>query len=62
MESSHIAEAVKVSLFKQLENLNPFLLRKTMDKEMIFSINNKTSFMSQRYPFCITPRQHFSMK
>jgi hypothetical protein len=28
---------------KQLENLNPFLLRKTMDKKMkkIFSINNK---------------------
>jgi hypothetical protein len=43
MESSHIQESVKLSLSKQLENLNPFLLRKIMDKKMkkIFSINNK---------------------
>jgi hypothetical protein len=43
MESTHIQESVKLSLSKQLENLNPFLLRKTMDKKMkkIFSINNK---------------------
>jgi len=43
MESPHIHESVKESLSKQLENLNPFLLRKTMDKKMkkIFSINNK---------------------
>jgi hypothetical protein len=43
MESPHIQESVKLSLSKQLENLNPFLLRKTMDKKMkkIFSINNK---------------------
>jgi hypothetical protein len=43
MESSHIHDAVKSSLSKQLENLNPFLLRKIMDKKMkkIFSINNK---------------------
>jgi len=43
MESPHIRESVKESLSKQLENLNPFLLRKTMDKKMkkIFSINNK---------------------
>jgi hypothetical protein len=44
MKSPHIQESVKLSLSKQLENLNPFLLRKTMDKKMkkIFSINNKT--------------------
>jgi hypothetical protein len=43
MESPHIQESVKLSLSKQLENLNPFLLRKIMDKKMkkIFSINNK---------------------
>jgi len=43
MESPHIRKSVKESLSKQLENLNPFLLRKTMDKKMnkIFSINNK---------------------
>ncbi len=43
MESTHIHEYVKKSLSKQLENLNPFLLRKIMDKKMkkIFSINNK---------------------
>jgi hypothetical protein len=33
---------VKLSLSKQLENMNPFLLRKSMDKKLkkIFSINN----------------------
>jgi hypothetical protein len=43
LESPHIHESVKESLSKQLENLNPFLLRKIMDKKMkkIFSINNK---------------------
>jgi hypothetical protein len=43
MESPHIQESVKLSLSKQLEKLNPFLLRKIMDKKMkkIFSINNK---------------------
>ena len=43
MESPHIHESVKESLSKQLENLNPFLLRKIMDKKMkkIFSINIK---------------------
>jgi hypothetical protein len=43
MESSYIQESVKLSLSKQLENLNPFLLRKIMDKKMkkIFSINNR---------------------
>jgi 5S rRNA maturation endonuclease (ribonuclease M5) len=43
MDSPHIQESVKLSLSKQLENLNPFLLRKIMDKKMkkIFSINNK---------------------
>ena len=42
MESSHIQESVKLSLSKQLEYLNPFLLRKIMDKKMkkIFSIKN----------------------
>jgi hypothetical protein len=36
------AKAVKLSLSKQLETLNPFLLRKIMDKKMkkIFSIND----------------------
>jgi hypothetical protein len=40
MDSPHIQESVKLSLSKQLENLNPFMLRKTMDKKlkMIFSI------------------------
>jgi len=43
MDSSHIQEKVKLSLSKLLEKLNPFLLRKIMDKKMkkIFSINNK---------------------
>jgi hypothetical protein len=43
MESPHIHESVKSSLSKQLEALNPFLLRKTIDKKMkiVFSINNK---------------------
>ena len=42
IESPHIRETVKHSLSKQLENLNPFLLRKVMDKKLkrIFSINN----------------------
>jgi hypothetical protein len=43
LESPHINESVKRSLTKQLENLNPFLLRKAMDKKLkkIFSINNR---------------------
>jgi hypothetical protein len=43
MASPHIHESAKASLSKQLENLNPFLLRKTMDKKLkiVFSINNK---------------------
>jgi len=43
MESPHIKESVKLSLSKQLEKLNPFLLRKAMDKKLknIFSVNNK---------------------
>ena len=43
MESPHIAQSVKESLSKQLEKLNPFLLRKAMDKKLknIFSVNNK---------------------
>jgi hypothetical protein len=43
LESSHIPESVKGILLKQLETLNPFLLRKTMDKKLkkVFSINNK---------------------
>ncbi len=42
MDSPHIHESVKLSLSKQLENLNPFMLRKTMDKKLkiIFSIIN----------------------
>ena len=42
MDSPHIKESVKRSLSKQLENLNPFMLRKTMDKKLkiIFSIIN----------------------
>ena len=43
LESPHIHQSVKESRSKQLEDLNPFLLRKIMDKQMkkIFSINNK---------------------
>jgi hypothetical protein len=43
LESPHINESVKRSLTKLLENLNPFLLRKAMDKKLkkIFSINNR---------------------
>jgi hypothetical protein len=43
-ESHHIQEAVKRSLTKQLDKLNPFLLRKIMDKKLkkIFSINNNS--------------------
>ncbi len=43
MESPHINEPVKRALTKLLENLNPFLLRKIMDKKLksIFFINNK---------------------
>ena len=42
MESPHIQNAAKLSLSIQLETLNPFLLRKTMDTKMkiIFSVNN----------------------
>ena len=42
MESPHIQNAAKISLSIQLETLNPFLLRKSMDKKMkiIFSVNN----------------------
>jgi hypothetical protein len=42
ISSPHIQESVKLSLSKQLENLNPFMLRKTMDKKLkiIFSIIN----------------------
>ena len=43
MESPHIQESVKSLLTKLLDNLNPFLLRKSMDKKLknIFSINNR---------------------
>jgi hypothetical protein len=43
MESAHISESVKQTLTKQLEKLNPFLLRKIIDKKLnhIFFINNK---------------------
>ncbi len=43
IDSPHISESVKRYLTKQLENLNPFLLRKAMNKKLkkIFSINNK---------------------
>ena len=42
MDSPHIHKSVKLSLSKQLENLNPFMLRKIMDKKLkiIFSIFN----------------------
>ena len=42
MDSPHIQESVKRSLSNQLENLNPFMLRKIMDKKLkiIFSIIN----------------------
>ncbi|MBU3947924.1 MAG: hypothetical protein KJ826_06850 [Proteobacteria bacterium] len=33
MDSIHIPASVKYSLSKQLEKLNPFLLRKNMDKK-----------------------------
>jgi hypothetical protein len=43
MESIYISDSVKYSLSKQLEKLNPFLLRESMDKKLkkIFSVNNK---------------------
>jgi hypothetical protein len=34
MESPHMPEKVKLSLSKQLENLNPFLLRKIMETKL----------------------------
>jgi hypothetical protein len=39
IESPHVSESVKTSLSKQLEKLNPFLLRKAMEKKLktIFS-------------------------
>ncbi len=42
MESPQIQESVKSYLSKQLEKLNPFMLRKDMDKKLkkIFSIIN----------------------
>jgi len=42
MESPNIQESVKRSLAKQLDKLNPFLLRRIMDKKLqkVFSINN----------------------
>jgi hypothetical protein len=44
MDSPHIKESLKRSLSNQLENLNPFMLRKTMDKKLkiIFSIFNSS--------------------
>jgi len=44
MDSPHIKESVKLSLSKQLENLNPFMLRNIMDKKLktIFSIINSS--------------------
>ena len=41
-DSPHILDSFKSSLSKQLENLNPFLLRENMDKKLkkIFSVNN----------------------
>jgi hypothetical protein len=44
MDSPHIHESVKRSLSNQLENLNPFMLRKIMDKKLktIFSIINSS--------------------
>jgi hypothetical protein len=44
MDSPHIQESLKLSLSKQLEYLNPFLLRKIMDKKLkkVFSINNNS--------------------
>lgn len=46
MVSSHIQESVKRALTKQLDKLNPFLLRNAMDKKLkkIFSINNNQGF------------------
>lgn len=43
MESPYIHESVKAFLSKKLEILNPFLLRKIMDKKLksVFSINNE---------------------
>jgi hypothetical protein len=43
MDSPHIHEFVKAALSKQLDALNPFLLRKIMDKKLknLFSINNE---------------------
>jgi hypothetical protein len=40
MESPHMPETVKLSLSKQLENLNPFLLRNAMETKLkkIFSL------------------------
>jgi hypothetical protein len=42
IESPHVSEYVKASISKQLDNLNPFLLRKTMEKKLktIFSYIN----------------------
>lgn len=43
MESPYISESAKRNLTKQLENLNPFLLRKIIDMKVkkIFTANNK---------------------
>jgi hypothetical protein len=43
MESPHIQQSVKLALSKQLEKLNPFLLRKAMDRKLknIFLENSK---------------------
>jgi hypothetical protein len=42
IESPHVSEYLKASISKQLDNLNPFLLRKTMEKKLktIFSYIN----------------------
>lgn len=43
MESDHLSNQVKQKPSKQLQNLNHFPARKTVDKKLqrIFSINNK---------------------
>jgi len=40
MESGHVPDSVKKNLSKQLERLNPFLLRKNMETKLkkIFSL------------------------
>ncbi|MDQ7837750.1 MAG: hypothetical protein RDU59_04585 [Thermodesulfobacteriota bacterium] len=55
MESPHIQKSVKSPLSKQLEKLNPFLLRKNMDKKLKKSLPSSTTLGNIFYESMLIP-------